>query len=124
MNRKKFLILLGSVVSFALPALARADAPQADEKKEPPTYTMQLIGIADTNPSEWIIIWSDRGYRSLSSPELRFAIPQLPKGTTIIWPTQCKVGQDGTVFGPNKQELNSFEDYCKQHGVVFHQSIP
>ncbi|MGI4788583.1 MAG: hypothetical protein ACRYFS_07005 [Janthinobacterium lividum] len=125
MNRKKFLLFLGGVLSASLPLGKRTDAAEPDEKKEPPTYNFELIAIADTTPRKWIIVWLDVGYESLSSPQLRFAIPQLPKGTTLIWPTQCKVnGEDGIVFGPSKQELNIFQSYCKQYGIVFHQSIP
>lgn len=124
MDRKKFLLFLGGVLAALLPVSASADTAQTTEAKAPPTYIMQLIGVADADPPRWIILWSDVAYESLSSPQLRFAIPQLPKGTMIIWPTQCKVHKDGTVFGPNKQQLNEFGSYCKRFGVVFHQSIP
>lgn len=77
-------------------------------------YVMDLVLISETNPPEYIfVIGGSVGFKTVDS--LKKFVAGLPKGSILQWNLGCR----GLPLLSSKEEMEDFENFCKEQGIIF-----
>ena len=113
MKRFKYLLLFSMIL---LSVGLRADAQETAPAQPPPKYRMELVYIFDPEPTEFIFVIGNSGFRSVDS--LKKFLSSLPPGSTLEWAPGCMRRGNEPLLS-SEREMEDFKTFCAERDINF-----
>ena len=107
---------LTRIFASALILMSTLPPAWAAQEAQPLKLRMELVYIFEAEPTEFIFVIGNSGFRSVAS--LKKFIGGLPRGSTIEWAPGCIRFGDEPLLS-SEYEMNGFKKFCEQRGIRF-----
>ena len=104
------------LLMMALPAAGPRSFSASAAPVRGETYELQLVYIFETNPTEYLFVIGQSGFKTIASLE-RF-VATLPAGTTLRWSPGCVV-LGGEPLLSSRADMAQFREFCAAHHIDF-----
>ncbi len=82
----------------------------------PPQYRLELVYIFEANPTEYIFLVGNVGFRSVDS--LKKFIGDLPPGSILEWAPGC-LRSGGEPLLSSSEDMEDFKAFCAEKNIKF-----
>jgi hypothetical protein len=109
----KHLICLTVIL---LSPFLRTHAQDNPQPQPPLKYRMELVYIFEANPTEYMFVIGNSGFKSVDS--LKKFLSTLPAGSILEWAPGC-IRMGGEPLLSSEQDMEEFKTFCLAHDVKF-----
>jgi fructose-1,6-bisphosphatase len=89
---------------------------ETEQPAPPPKYKLELVYIFEANPTEFIFLVGNVGFKSVDS--LKKFVGDLPPGSILEWAPGClRSGGEPLLSSP--QDLEDFKAFCAAKKINF-----
>ena len=104
------------LVVMLLLGILHVHAQEKVQSPPPPKYRLELVYIFEANPTEYIFVVGNAGFKTVAS--LKKFLSDLPPGSILEWAPGC-LRWGGEPLLSSAQDMEDFKAFCAAKKISF-----
>jgi hypothetical protein len=98
-----------------LVGVLNAHAQESEQSPPPPKYKMELVYIFEAEPTEYLFLVGNVGFKSVAS--LKKFLSDLPPGSILEWSPGC-LRYGGEPLLSSAEDMEDFKAFCVENKIT------